>query len=79
MSALNEQLAALGTMSPAHLREKWQKVTGAPVPKVSPSLLRLALAYELQATPPCPVLSHHIRWCFPVTAKRAPCLSCEAI
>jgi hypothetical protein len=36
-------------MSPAQLREMWQKVTGAAVPRVSPKLLRLALAYELQA------------------------------
>jgi len=47
--SLEEQLTALATMSPAQLRLRWQVVTGAIVPKVSPSLLRLALAYELQA------------------------------
>lgn len=44
-----EEVAALATLSPAQLREKWAAVTGAAVPKVSPALLRLALAYELQA------------------------------
>ena len=36
-------------MSPAQLRKRWTQVTGAVLPKVSPGLLRLALAYELQA------------------------------
>ena len=49
MSKLDEQLAGLATMSSAQLREAWQKVTGGPVPRVSPRLLRLALSYELQA------------------------------
>jgi len=47
--SVEEQVAALATMSPAQLRRRWQEVTGAPIPRVSPSLLRLALAYELQA------------------------------
>lgn len=46
---VDEEVAALVTLSPAQLRERWQQVTGSIVPKVSPSLLRLALAYELQA------------------------------
>ena len=46
---VDEEVQALATMSPAQLREKWKQVTGAVVPKVSPSLIRLALAYELQA------------------------------
>ena len=46
---LDNELAALTTMSSAQLREKWQRLTNGPVPQVSPSLLRLALAYELQA------------------------------
>jgi hypothetical protein len=49
MEKLNNELAALATMSSAQLREKWQRVTGGAIPKVSPSLLRLALGYELQA------------------------------
>lgn len=48
--SVEEEVAALATLSPAQLRARWQEVTGAIVPKVSPSLLRLALAYELQAT-----------------------------
>ena len=47
--ALEDELARLATMSPAELREMWQMLTGGVVPKVSPSLLRLALGYELQA------------------------------
>lgn len=31
------------------LRRKWVEITGRPVPKVSPAMLRLALAWELQA------------------------------
>lgn len=46
---VEEEVAALATLSPTQLRERWQQVTGAIVPKVSPSLLRLALDYELQA------------------------------
>jgi hypothetical protein len=49
VSKLDEQLAGLATLSSAELREMWQKVTGGPVPRVSPKLLRLALGYELQA------------------------------
>jgi hypothetical protein len=45
---VEEEMAALATMSSAQLRERWQQVTGAVVPRVSPSLLRMALAYELQ-------------------------------
>jgi hypothetical protein len=46
---LDEELAALTTMSSAQLRQKWANLTGRPVPRVSPSMLRLALAWELQA------------------------------
>ncbi len=46
---LEEELAALETLSLAQLREKWSASTGKPVPKVSAALLRLALAWELQA------------------------------
>ena len=49
MTGLDAQLAGLATLSPAHLREMWCKLTGAAVPRISPSLLRLALGYELQA------------------------------
>jgi hypothetical protein len=46
---LDADLAALATLSSAQLRARWVKVAGRPVPKVSPSMLRLALAWELQA------------------------------
>lgn len=49
MASIDERLAGLATMSPAQLRAKWQAVTGSVVPKVSPDLLRLALAWEIQA------------------------------
>jgi hypothetical protein len=46
---IDDQLAALAGMEPDALRQRWSELTGAPLPKVSPTLLRLALAYELQA------------------------------
>ena len=46
--SVEEKVAALANLSPAQLRVRWHEVTGAVVPKVSPNLLRLALAYELQ-------------------------------
>ena len=48
MATLAEQLAELPTLSSKALRERWVVVTAAPVPRVSPSMLRLALGYELQ-------------------------------
>lgn len=49
MSSLEEEVLALGSMSKAQLRCRWAKLTGHPVPKVSGGLLRLAIAWELQA------------------------------
>ncbi len=46
---LDKELAALATLSPAQLRTRWAKLTGRPVPRISPALLRLAIAWELQA------------------------------
>ncbi len=46
---LDADLAALATMSPAQLRERWAEVSNKPLPRLSPAMLRLALAYELQA------------------------------
>ncbi|WBY08141.1 DUF2924 domain-containing protein [Sphingomonas sp. 7/4-4] len=48
MAAVEEQLAALEQMPPAALHERWKKLTGEPVPRISPALLRLALAWEIQ-------------------------------
>ena len=50
MSTVEHQIAGLGAMSSAALRELWSRLTGSPVPQVSPKLLRLALAWEIQAT-----------------------------
>jgi hypothetical protein len=49
MTELAEQLAQLGSMSTAALHQRWRDTTGTPVPRVSPKLLRLALAWEIQA------------------------------
>lgn len=49
MVELAEQLAELSGLSSARLRDCWAQLTGAVVPKVSPSLLRMAIGYELQA------------------------------
>lgn len=43
------ELAALATLSSAQLRKRWVSLAGLPVPKISPSQLRLALAWEIQA------------------------------
>ena len=43
------ELARLETLSPAELRGRWVAVTGAALPNVSPSLLRSAIAWEIQA------------------------------
>lgn len=46
---LCETLARLTTMSSAELKIEWARITKRPAPRVSPSMLRLALGYELQA------------------------------
>ncbi|MGX7895987.1 DUF2924 domain-containing protein [Tsuneonella sp. HG222] len=49
MTALDDHLDALENMTKVELSDRWAKLTGRPVPKGSTALLRLALAYELQA------------------------------
>ena len=49
MSSVDAEIAALEALSSAVLRERWSALTGSPVPRISPKLLRLALAWELQA------------------------------
>jgi hypothetical protein len=51
MTSLDDRLRELETMSKADLKDRWARLTGRPVPKVSEAMLRLALAlaYELQA------------------------------
>jgi hypothetical protein len=48
-TALDAKLAALADMPLAQLRETWTSETSKPVPRVSAVLLRLALAWDLQA------------------------------
>jgi hypothetical protein len=50
MSTVEERLAALPEMSSADLRDLWVKLTGTPSPRISPKLMRLALAWEIQAS-----------------------------
>jgi hypothetical protein len=49
MAGLEDKMLALTTMSSARLRDEWRALKASPVPLISPSLLRLALGYELQA------------------------------
>lgn len=46
---VDRELAALEGLSSHALRARWSALTGKPVPRVSPALLRLALAWEIQA------------------------------
>lgn len=48
-AALEAELDGLSALSSAQLRARWMALTGSPGPRVSPKLLRLALAWELQA------------------------------
>lgn len=48
MGRLENQLAALATMSPAQLRAEWLRVHKAPAPKATPDLLTRGIAYRLQ-------------------------------
>lgn len=50
MSKADQQLAELESLSRLELRARWTELTdGAPRPRMSPALLRLALAWEVQA------------------------------
>ena len=49
MAKLDDRLEELETVTKGDLKDRWAKLTGCPVPTVSESMLRLALAYELQA------------------------------
>ena len=49
MAKLEDQLIELRTMAKQDMKDRWAQLTGRPVPKVSENMLRLALAYELQA------------------------------
>ena len=49
MASLEQTLAALASMPSADLKDQWRRLTGTPLPRVSPALLQLAVAWELQA------------------------------
>ncbi|SMQ69812.1 Protein of unknown function [Altererythrobacter xiamenensis] len=49
LTDLDADLTALADMTLAQLRSRWLEVCDQPVPRVRQTLLRLALAYELQA------------------------------
>ncbi len=49
MIDLEQETASLEALSSAELRERWARLTASPVPRISPKLLRLALAWEIQA------------------------------
>jgi hypothetical protein len=47
--SLEQHIAALEELSSQALRDAWQRLTGEVAPRISPKLLRHALAWELQA------------------------------
>jgi hypothetical protein len=49
MTAVEEKLARLEALSSAELRRMWATLTSTPVPRISPAMLRLALAWEIQS------------------------------
>lgn len=48
MTRLDNQLVELEELDKADLKDRWAKLTGRPVPRVSAAMLRLAVSYELQ-------------------------------
>jgi hypothetical protein len=48
MSRLEQELSTLASLSPAQLREKWNRIEGTPPPSVPPALLGRLLAQRLQ-------------------------------
>ena len=48
MAKLEDQLAALATMSSAQLRDEWARVWKSPAPRFTPDFLQLGIAYRLQ-------------------------------
>ncbi|WP_070935403.1 DUF2924 domain-containing protein [Edaphosphingomonas haloaromaticamans] len=49
MARLDHALQEIAHMSRAEIQERWAKLTGRPVPRLSVAMLRLALGYEIQA------------------------------
>ena len=48
MTDLDTKVAALAEMSLAELKDLWHRLHGAAAPRLSPELMRLALAYRIQ-------------------------------
>lgn len=48
MAPLADQLARLATLSPAELRQEWQRLYRTDTPSLSPDLLRFGLAHRMQ-------------------------------
>ncbi len=49
MMAVAGTLAELETLSSDALRQRWRSLVGSAAPRISPKMLRLALAWEIQA------------------------------
>ncbi len=49
VAKLDHALCEIAGMSRAELQDRWAKLTGRPVPRLSVAMLRLALSYEIQA------------------------------
>ena len=48
MSRLDDKLAGLARLTPAQLREQWQRLYRAPAPPIGPDLLARGIAWQLQ-------------------------------
>lgn len=46
---VESEIARLTTLSSADRKDRWRRLIGTPVPRVSPAMLRLAVAWEIQA------------------------------
>jgi hypothetical protein len=49
MTALDDRLAVLSSMTPAELRAEWRAQYRSPAPELGPDLLRRGIAWRLQA------------------------------
>ena len=49
MKGAERQITALEAMSSAALKNEWQRITGRAAPRISPAMMRLALAWQYQA------------------------------
>lgn len=46
---IDDELSSIEAMSSKQLKEAWARLVGSPPPRIPPKLLRMALAWELQA------------------------------